>query len=126
MNGWATNTEEYLNDVEKANVVIQSNLFRPPYGRIKQSQVRLLIKQGYKIVMWTILSADYDKNITKEVCSARVTDTVENGMIYLFHDSEKAEDRMGYALEKLLETATSKGFAFRKLDLMSKNSLTKR
>lgn len=126
LNGWKTSTEEYLNDVEKANELIQSNLFRPPYGRIKQSQYRLLIKKGYKIVMWTILSADYDKNIPKEVCSARVTDTVENGMIYLFHDSEKAEERMGYALEKLLEIATSKGFTFRKLDSMNKNSLTKR
>lgn len=116
LNGWKTSTEEYLNDVEKANVLIQSNLFRPPYGRIKQSQVRLLMKQGYKIVMWTILSADYDKNTAKEVCAARVTDLIENGMIYLFHDSEKAEKRMGYSLEKLLEIATSKGFTFRKID----------
>jgi peptidoglycan/xylan/chitin deacetylase (PgdA/CDA1 family) len=111
-----------LNNVEKANELIQSNLFRPPYGRIKQSQSRLLIKKGYKIVMWTILSADYDKNIAKEVCSGRVTDTIGNGMIYLFHDSEKAEERMGYALEKLLQTASSKGFTFRKLDSISKNS----
>ena len=104
-----------LSDVEKANAVIQSNLFRPPYGRIKQRQSRLLIKKGYKIVMWTVLSADYDTRMSKEACAKRVEENIADGLIYLFHDSEKAEERMVYALEKLLETATSKGFVFSNL-----------
>lgn len=112
INGWKTDTATYINEVEKANQAIGSFLFRPPYGRIKREQARLLLENGYKIVMWTVLSADYDCRLSKEVCANRVKANIANGMIYLFHDSEKAEVRMVYALEKLLETATSKGFVF--------------
>lgn len=114
-NGWKTDTANYINEVELANSTIGSALFRPPYGRIKRAQARLLMQKGYKIMMWTVLSADYDSRLSKEACAKRVEENIADGLIYLFHDSEKAEERMVYALEKLLETATSKGFVFSNL-----------
>ena len=71
---------------------------------------------GYKVVMWTILSADYDHRITNEECKSRVQGQIESGDIYLFHDSEKGEERMLAALPSLLKVATDKGFLFKKIE----------
>jgi peptidoglycan/xylan/chitin deacetylase (PgdA/CDA1 family) len=66
--------------------------------------------------MWTILSADYDHSLNKEECAGRVIDNIDEGNIYLFHDSEKGEERMLHALPMLLKLATAKGFLFKRID----------
>jgi peptidoglycan/xylan/chitin deacetylase (PgdA/CDA1 family) len=109
-NGWNTKDEAYLEDVAAANACIQSNLFRPPYGRLTSRQARSLTNEGYQIVMWSLLSADYDKNISKEACALRVLNNIQPGAIVLFHDSQKAAVNMLYALEVLLENATKQGY----------------
>ncbi len=116
VNGWASSDLEYMDQVSQASKFIPSKLFRPPYGRIKRSQAALLQKEGYKVVMWTILSADYDHTITKEECIRRVVRRIESGDIYLFHDSEKGEERMVAVLPRLLKVATDKGFLFKKIE----------
>ena len=115
INGWKTATADYVAEVNKADSYIHSKLFRPPYGRIKRTQAKLLIQEGYKIIMWTVLTADYDQTLTKEACANRVLKNINNGNIYLFHDSEKGEERMLYALPRLLEAASDLGFEFKKI-----------
>jgi peptidoglycan/xylan/chitin deacetylase (PgdA/CDA1 family) len=112
LNGWRSNNQHYIDDVKKADSLIHSNLFRPPYGRLKFSQASVLSALGYELIMWTVLSADYDQKITREQCAMRVVKNISPGAIVLFHDSEKAEGRMLYALEKLLQDATKKGYRF--------------
>ncbi len=116
VNGWATLDRDYIDQVNQAAEFIPSKLFRPPYGRIKRSQAGLLQKEGYKLVMWTILSADYDHKLSKEECLNRVVRRIESGDIYLFHDSEKGEERMLSVLPSLLKVATDKGFLFKKIE----------
>lgn len=116
INGWATSDREYIDQVNQAAEFISSKLFRPPYGRIKRSQAALLQKEGYKVVMWTILSADYDHTMSKEECVRRVVRRIDSGDIYLFHDSEKGKERMLAALPSLLKVATDKGFLFKRID----------
>lgn len=116
VNGWSTSDTDYIDQVNQAAEFIPSKLFRPPYGRIKRSQAGLLQKEGYKVVMWTILSADYDHKLSKEECLCRVVRRIESGDIYLFHDSEKGEERMLAALPNLLKVATDKGFLFKKIE----------
>ena len=116
VNGWASTDRDYLDQVNQAAEFIPSKLFRPPYGRIKRSQAGLLQKEGYKVVMWTILSADYDHKLSKEECLSRVVRRIESGDIYLFHDSEKGEERMLAVLPSLLKVATDKGFLFKKIE----------
>ena len=116
VNGWATSDRNYIDQVNQAAEFIPSKLFRPPYGRIKRSQAALLQKEGYKVVMWTILSADYDHTMSKEECVRRVVRRIDSGDIYLFHDSEKGEERMLAALPSLLKVATDKGFLFKKIE----------
>jgi len=118
VNGWATLDRDYIDQVNQAAEFIPSKLFRPPYGRIKRSQAGLLQKEGYKVVMWTILSADYDHKLSKEECLSRVVRRIESGDIYLFHDSEKGEERMLAVLPRLLKVATDKGFLFKILEKM--------
>lgn len=116
VNGWKSSVSAYQDEVQQAASMIPSNLFRPPYGRIKRKQAKLLENEGYKIIMWTILSADYDHSLNKEECASRVTSHIDKGNIYLFHDSDKGEERMLHALPILLKLATAKGFLFKRIE----------
>lgn len=119
--GWNTETEQYLENVSKAEEVIASqmlqsstvNLFRPPYGQIKPTQGKKLMALGYKIVMWDVLSFDWDKTVSNQECLDHVISKSKNGSIVVFHDSIKASNNMKFALPKVLEHFTEKGFSFK-------------
>jgi peptidoglycan/xylan/chitin deacetylase (PgdA/CDA1 family) len=103
LNGWRTNTEDYLNNIRTAAGRIDSKLFRPPYGKIKMAQATVLMQAGWKICMWDVLSADFDLSATPEQCLGNVMRHVQPRSIVLFHDSEKAWPRMSYALPRFLK-----------------------
>lgn len=119
LNGWKTQDEVYMDNIYKAKKVIDSNLFRPPYGKIKKMQLKLLTGEKYKLkpVMWSILSGDFDENIKGEECYHAVIKNAEAGAVVVFHDSEKALPRLMYALPKVLHYFTEKGFEFKKISL---------
>lgn len=109
--GWITNTNKYVDSVNKSQELIKSSLFRPPHGRIKSSQIRKL-KNNYKLVAWTVISYDWDKSLSAEDCFNNVIKNATDGSIVVFHDSEKAEKNMIPALTKVLEYYSEKGFTF--------------
>ena len=115
LNGWHTDDKTYVDNFLQADHLIGSKLFRPPYGRIKRSQVKLIqeAKPGIKIVMWNVLSADFDAAISPEKCLDNVIKNVKGGEIVLFHDSLKAHERMEYALPRALEYWSKQGFEFK-------------
>ena len=113
LNGWKVSDVDYLKDVKEADVYIDSTLFRPPYGRIRKVQSKRIIAEGKGIVMWTILSGDYSKKLSPQDVANRVSIPFEKGAIYLFHDLEKAEKNMFFALGKLLEDARQQGFSMK-------------
>lgn len=115
-NGWKVNTDSYINNLETASAYISSNLFRPPYGRIKTKQALRIIESGYKIIMWDVLSGDFDIKCTPSQCLQNVTNNAESGSIIVFHDSEKAFRNLSYALPGVLEFFSNKGFQFETLN----------
>ncbi len=119
LNGWKTSLLPYLEDVVKASSVIDSHLFRPPYGRIKRKQAKalknIIKKSNVKIVMWDVLSADFDNSISPETCADNVLKNVEPGSVVVFHDSEKAFPNLKYSLPFVLENLSKAGFRFEKL-----------
>ncbi|MDB5192882.1 MAG: polysaccharide deacetylase [Segetibacter sp.] len=115
LNGWKTDDATYLNNVMTARKFIDSNLYRPPYGRISNFQVQQL-KKKFRIIMWDVLSADFDLKITPEKCLKYVVSNTKAGSIIVFHDSEKAYSRLKYALPKALEFFIEKGFSFRVIE----------
>ncbi len=115
LNGWKTTDEIYLDDVRLAARSIQSALFRPPYGRIRSRQVKKL--NDYKIVMWDVLSGDFDLTISKEACLQNVLKNASSGSIVVFHDSEKAWDKLQYSLPQVLEHFSKKEYKFLPLPL---------
>ena len=125
INGWKTKTKSYLENVLLAKEVISNqnlqssitNLFRPPYGQIKPKQGRKLMAMGYRIVMWDVLSFDWDKTVSNQECLERVISKSKNGSIIVFHDSVKASNNMQFALPKVLEYYSRKGFSFKAIDL---------
>jgi len=119
LNGWRTGHGKYLADVLLAKEYIQSDLFRPPYGRITRQQQKDLSAQRppFKSIMWSILSGDFDPGITPEKCCSNVIKNAGNGSVVVFHDSEKARERMCYALPVVLRHFSELGYSFKKIDL---------
>lgn len=116
-NGWKTKTEKYLAEISKTQELTQSTLFRPPYGRMSKKQQVALSKQfpNIKIVMWDLLSGDFDTKISPEKCWHNVKKHTRSGSIIVFHDSAKALIRMQYALAQTLAYFKDKGFIFKPL-----------
>ncbi|MDO3628681.1 polysaccharide deacetylase family protein [Mucilaginibacter sp. BT774] len=114
LKGWKTDNKTYVENFLKADEILHADLFRPPYGRIKKSQAKLIqkAKPGTKIIMWDVLSGDFDTELKPETCLQHVLRYAENGSIVVFHDSLKAYDRLEYVLPRALEEWSRKGYEF--------------
>lgn len=125
LNGWKTSTDAYVENAKwfeslisnpKSKIyTLKSKIFRPPYGKIKASQAEQLRNLGYKIIMWDVLSADFDAKISAEKCLENATKNVTSGSIIVFHDSLKAFQHLQYTLPKALNYYKEKSFVFEKL-----------
>ena len=123
--GWKTSVDTYLEEVKKTQDVINTHkhksksinqkLFRPPYGQVTPWQIKKLQEVNYKIVMWNVLSVDWNKKISGETCLNNVTNNATSGSIIVFHDSVKASKNMQYVLPKALEFFKENGYAFKRI-----------
>jgi peptidoglycan/xylan/chitin deacetylase (PgdA/CDA1 family) len=114
LKGWDTDDETYISNFLKCDAQLHSNLFRPPYGRAKRSQIKRLkgIKPDLEIVMWDVLSGDFDQQLSPEACLKNVLKHAGNGSIVVFHDSLKASDRLEYTLPLALKYWNEQGYSF--------------
>ena len=115
LNGWKTDTATYLENIKSATNLIASNLFRPPYGRIKRSQLKKITAdktQPRRIIMWDVLSGDFDLKLSGEQCARNVIKHAQPGSIVVFHDSAKAWDRLQVALPAVLDYFSNLGYRF--------------
>ena len=124
LNGWKATDEHYLKNILEAGKYIDSNLFRPPYGRITRFQVRLLteirnspVNSNFNIIMWDVLSGDFDTSLTGSTCASYVIKNAQPGSIVVFHDSEKAFPRLKEALPKTLRHFSNQGYRFEAIRL---------
>ncbi len=115
LSGWNTDNIPFFHNVRHCAHLVNSGLFRPPYGRLTPSQTQFLTRH-YRIVMWDVLSGDFDVNISKENVFENVILSAKRGSIVVFHDSLKAFDRLEYALPRVLEHFTAKGYRFESLN----------
>jgi peptidoglycan/xylan/chitin deacetylase (PgdA/CDA1 family) len=114
LKGWKTDDKTYLENTLKADELLHANLFRPPYGRIKRAQIKLLkaAKPAMQLVMWDVLSGDFDAKLSPGKCLQNVLKHTKNGSIIVFHDSLKAFERLEYVLPRAMEVWAAKGFEF--------------
>lgn len=124
LNGWKVEDEKYLADIMHARKFIDSDIFRPPYGRITKFQNRLLTdsssptqKQLFKIIMWNVLSADFDLSVTPEQCASNVIRNAKRGSIIVFHDSQKAFSKLRYALPEVLKYFAGNNYKFENINI---------
>lgn len=124
LNGWKATDEHYLKNILEAGKYIDSNLFRPPYGKITRFQVKLLtgirnspVSSNFSIIMWDVLSADFDTSKNGATCASYVIKNAQPGSIVVFHDSEKAFPRLKEALPKTLEHFSKLGYRFEAIRL---------
>ncbi|MGV3459971.1 MAG: polysaccharide deacetylase family protein [Flavobacterium sp.] len=121
LNGWKTDFETYMQNVQQCERSIAdrhssfkaNKLFRPPYGKIRASQARAMRELGYRIIMWDVLSADFDQTITPQQCLQNVVRNVRPGSVIIFHDSVKAEANMRYALPRAIKILKENGYRFK-------------
>lgn len=111
LSGWATENLTYFHNIRHCARMVHSGLFRPPYGKMKPSQVQFL-QRHYRIVMWDVLSGDFDRELRPEDCAQNVIQHAGPGSIVVFHDSLKAERNLRHALPKVLDYFTSEGYVF--------------
>jgi len=127
LNGWKVDAKKYLSDITQAAALIETNLFRPPYGRIKSKQAKqisiALNRDDAKVIMWDVLSADFDQNITKEECLQNVLANYNEGSIVVFHDSEKAFPHLQFVLPKVLAHLQQEGYTCRKIECVKRKSI---
>ena len=111
LNGRKTKFEEYISNISKSNDLYETKLFRPPYGRITFKQINEVSK-NYKIIMWTVLTGDFDKNVSKEKCLKNAIKYTRKGSIIVFHDNKKTKEKVLFALPRFLEYFSKKDFTF--------------
>ncbi len=119
LNGWKVSAQNYLNSIEKTQRLIttyklpnKTPIFRPPYGKISPFQIRKLNRLNYQIVLWNVLSGDFDKKILPKTCTKNVLNYSGKGSIIVFHDSLKAAKNMKASLPKVLAHFSQKGYTF--------------
>jgi peptidoglycan/xylan/chitin deacetylase (PgdA/CDA1 family) len=119
LNGWKTSDAAYLDNIALAKKYIDSNLFRPPYGRITKFQERQLQKNKFQlnIIMWSVLSGDFDTTLKPKQCLENVLLNTKEGSIVVFHDSAKAKEAILFSLPEVLKYFTAKGYSFRKITM---------
>ena len=115
LNGWTSENIPYFHNVRHCARLVDTMLFRPPYGKLRPKQTQFL-QRHYRIIMWDILSGDFDPNISKEQCLHNVVKNVSSGSIIVFHDSLKAKEKLEYVLPKVLEQFANEGYQFEKLN----------
>jgi peptidoglycan/xylan/chitin deacetylase (PgdA/CDA1 family) len=109
LKGFRSSIKRYMDDINLASDMIDSRLFRPPYGRIFPGQVKAVLEH-YDIIMWDVLSIDYNSGLSGERVLQNVVRNVKPGSIIVFHDSEKAADNLYYALPRTLEFLKEEGY----------------
>lgn len=138
LNGWKTSSEIYLENIRKTAIEIQKNqfpkaenckpeildlkIFRPPFGKIKNRQARKIVKLGYKIVMWDVVSGDYNENYSAETCKNNVLKNARPGSTIVFHDSQKAFKNLQEILPEILQFYSEKRLKFRSLEVLAKKA----
>jgi peptidoglycan/xylan/chitin deacetylase (PgdA/CDA1 family) len=115
LNGWETDAIAYFHNVRNGAHVVKSWFFRPPYGRLTPTQSHFLQKH-YTIVMWDVLSGDFDQSITPQECLSNVLSAAKDGSIIVFHDNIKAQENLYYTLPKVLKHYSEMGYAFENLE----------
>jgi len=111
LNGWKYNDYSYVKNVLECARLVDSKLYRPPYGKIKRSQATALRKR-FTVVMWDVISGDFDHKVSMDKCVRNVTDNAVPGSIIVFHDSRKAMEKMAYALPRVIEYFRDEGYSF--------------
>lgn len=118
LNGWNTTFEDYIANFDLCQQEILKHikqpalLFRPPYGKIKRKQGHYLIKRGFEIIMWSIITKDYDATLSPQQCLKQTIKQITSGSIIVFHDSLKAEKNLRYVLPLLIEHLKKEGYSF--------------
>jgi peptidoglycan/xylan/chitin deacetylase (PgdA/CDA1 family) len=116
LKGWKTDDAIYLDNIRQCASLLPEKLFRPPYGRLRRSQRKLLQLEQYRLIMWDVLSGDFDRSISPEQCRDNVLNNAGPGSIIVMHDSLKSIKNLRVALPGVLQYFTDKGYRFGRID----------
>ncbi|MBL7812546.1 MAG: polysaccharide deacetylase family protein [Bacteroidetes bacterium] len=112
LKGWNVPDQEYLVNTRKAGENTSNKLFRPPYGRIRRSQAKMLQEDGFRIIMWSLLSCDYLQKLNREQSLNTLCRCSKPGSLVVFHDSARALENMQWILPRYLQEMHDRGFTF--------------
>jgi peptidoglycan/xylan/chitin deacetylase (PgdA/CDA1 family) len=109
LDGWKTTTQEYLDNVRRGSMHIKSRIFRPPYGRITQSQ-SMTLRNLYKIVLWDLMPGDFDERVDTTLCLDRIRKNIRPGSVLVLHDNLKVGEKVVEVLKRLMDYFEKEGW----------------
>lgn len=112
LQGIKVNAKRYMANIEKSERYLTTDLFRPPHGLMRLSQYRAL-QEHYRVIMWDLVTRDYDSKLTGEQVLDKVKRYVRPGSIITFHDSVRSINNLRYALPRAIEWLLSEGYEFK-------------
>jgi len=111
LDGWKTSPGAYIEDVRRCKDYVETQLFRPPFGRFTPSQF-FLLRNDFRFILWSVLTCDFNRNTTPEQCLQHAIDSTRNGSIVVFHDNLKSIEKVRFALPEFLEHFSGLGYRF--------------
>lgn len=124
LSGWNTDNNSYFSNISECADLVNTGLFRPPYGRMKPSQFQFL-SQEFDVVMWDVLSGDFDPKLTIEECYENVVNNVQSGSIIVFHDSLKSEEKIRAVLPRVLHYLRENGYTCKGIEPYARSAKRK-
>ena len=116
LNGFNTSKKEYISDVMKGAKMLDTNFFRPPYGKITFAQYRALKKNNQKIVLWSVMPGDFDSNVETKLLLQRMKKYLQEGVIYVLHDQKMTIGKLEIVLPEFIHWARKVGYKFSTLE----------
>jgi peptidoglycan/xylan/chitin deacetylase (PgdA/CDA1 family) len=118
LSGWKTHLQTYLSDIKRCHNILDTHLFRPPYGHLTPLQ-RWKLPAHYKIIMWDVLGGDFDPNTSAQQVYQNIRENCRDGSIIVLHDTAKFADKLHFALPRLLKHFTEQGYQFGSLEFLN-------
>jgi peptidoglycan/xylan/chitin deacetylase (PgdA/CDA1 family) len=112
LKGFEERADRYVANIDKADCFLNTDLFRPPHGFMRISQYRALCER-YCIIMWDLVTRDYNSKLSGEQVLHKVKKYVRNGSIITFHDSLRSASNLRYALPRAIEWLLQEGYEFK-------------
>ena len=105
----------YVENINLGKSLTNSDLFRPPYGRLPLLG-KNRIQKSNSVIMWDVMPGDFLDFLSSDEVFQRIIKATSNGSIIVLHENEKSHDTVKKILNPILSYFSERGYKFRSLN----------